>query len=71
MTTEAATFRTTPGLQRALMATVFFIGVTLLVVSVSAMAASVLGWFPVHLSLGIATLLSGVASIGAALGLSR
>ncbi|WP_189608452.1 hypothetical protein [Saccharospirillum salsuginis] len=70
MTTAPASFRLTPGFQRVLMASVFFVGISLLVLSVSALAASLLGLFPVQLNLGIASLLSGVAAIGTALGLA-
>jgi len=69
--TAPATFRLPHSFQRVLMATVFFTGVSLLVLSVSALAASLLGWFPVQLNLGIASLMSGVTAIGAALGLAN
>ncbi len=69
--TSPATFRFTLHTQRMLMGTVFFVGVILLVVSVSVLGASLLGLYPVKLSLGLSSLMSGVAAIGAAIGLAN
>lgn len=66
--TDPASFTLGIRQQRWLMASVFFIGVLLLLVAVSVLGAALLGFLPAtSANFGLAPLISGIASVMAAI----